>query len=213
MLDPFLHALVGEGSRRGALAIPALALFAAGGAPREEKTVPTSNQSIDVNVPVRTAYDQWTQFESFPEFMEGVVAVRQVDATHLHWKATVGGKPQEWDAEIDEQIPDQKVAWHSTEGDLNAGVVTFNRLGADQTRVLLSLEYEPRGVLENTGAALGFLDRRVKGDLERFKAFIEGRGAGGETGAWRGTVGDHPETGGLEATGPETGGLEADMRA
>ncbi|HEY7782272.1 MAG TPA: SRPBCC family protein [Ktedonobacterales bacterium] len=155
-----------------------------------------SDQSIDVNVPVRTAYNQWTQFETFPEFMEGVETVRQLDATHLHWTATVGGKRQEWEAEIDEQIPDQKVAWHSTSGDRNAGVVTFNRLGPDQTRVLLSLEYEPAGALERAGATLGFLERRVKGDLERFRAFIESRGAAGETGAWRGTVEGHPDVSG-----------------
>jgi uncharacterized membrane protein len=152
-----------------------------------------SAQVIDVNVPVRTAYDQWTQFESFPTFMEGVEAVRQLDTTHLHWKTKVGGKLQEWDAEINEQLPDQKIAWHSISGDRNAGMVIFDALDASRTRVLLAIQYEPEGVLESTGAALGFLDRQVKGDLERFKAFIEHRGPGGETGAWRGAVTDQPE--------------------
>ena len=153
----------------------------------------TTQQSIDVNVPVRTAYNQWTQFESFPLFMEGAEVVQQLDDKHLHWKAKVGGKVQEWDAEITEQIPDQKVAWRSISGDQNGGVVTFNYLAPDKTRVLLSIDYEPQGVLENAGAALGFMDRRVKGDLERFKTFIESQGQ--ETGGWRGTIEDHPELG------------------
>ncbi len=150
-------------------------------------------KSIDVNVPVRMAYDQWTQFESFPQFMEGVKEVRQLGDKQLHWKAEVGGKLQEWDAEIDEQIPDQKVAWHSISGDTNAGVVTFNYLEPDKTRLLLSIEYEPQGAVESAGAALGFLDRQVKGDLEHFKTFIEGQGL--ETGGWRGTIEEHPELG------------------
>ncbi|HEX8033468.1 MAG TPA: SRPBCC family protein [Ktedonobacterales bacterium] len=153
----------------------------------------TTQQSIDVHVPVHTAYNQWTQFESFPQFMEGVESVQQVDDKHLHWKAKVGGKVQEWDAEITEQIPDQKIAWRSISGAPNGGVVTFNYLGPNETRVLLSIDYEPQGVAESAGAALGFMDRQVKGDLERFKTFIESRGQ--ETGAWRGTIEDHPELG------------------
>jgi uncharacterized membrane protein len=153
----------------------------------------TTQQSIDVNVPVHTAYNQWTQFESFPQFMEGVEEVRQLDDKHLHWKAKVGGKVQEWDAEITEQIPDQKIAWRSISGAPNGGVVTFNYLGPNTTRVLLSIDYDPQGVAESAGAALGFMDRQVKGDLERFKRFIESRGQ--ETGAWRGTIEDHPELG------------------
>jgi uncharacterized membrane protein len=143
-------------------------------------------KSIDVNVPVRTAYDQWTQFESFPQFMEGVEEVQQLDDTHLHWRAKVGGKETEWDAIITEQIPDERVAWTSTSGQPNGGVVTFHRLGDDLTRVTVQMEWEPQGVTESVGSALGFDDRRVQGDLDRFKEFIESRGA--PTGAWRGQV-------------------------
>lgn len=143
-------------------------------------------ESIDVNVPVRTAYDQWTQFESFPEFMEGVERVEQITDTKLHWKAEIAGKDEEWDAEITEQVPDQRVAWTSTSGAKNAGVVTFHRIDENTTRVTLQVEYDPQGFVENVGAAVGVVNRRVKGDLERFKEFIESRGA--PTGAWRGTV-------------------------
>ncbi len=141
---------------------------------------------IDVDVPVRTAYNQWTQFESFPRFMEGVEEVRQLDDSHLHWRANIGGQMQEWDAVITEQTPDDRIAWRSTSGDQNAGVVTFHRLGDNRTRVMLQLEYEPQGFTENVGDVLGFMDRRVDGDLHRFKDFIEGRGVA--TGAWRGTI-------------------------
>jgi uncharacterized membrane protein len=143
-------------------------------------------ESIDVKVPVSTAYNQWTQFEDFPRFMEGVKSVTQTDDTHLHWVAEVAGKEQEWDAEISEQHADERIAWHATSGAKNAGVVTFHRIDDETTRVTLQLDAEPEGVVENVGTALGFLERRVKGDLERFKAFIESRGA--ETGAWRGEV-------------------------
>ena len=141
---------------------------------------------IDVDVPVRTAYNQWTQFESFPRFMEGVDQVRQLDDTHLRWRADVGGKTQEWNAVITEQAPDDRIAWRSTSGAENAGVVTFHRLGDSQTRVMLQFEYDPDGFAENVGNALGFMDRRVEGDLHRFKDFVEDHGAA--TGAWRGTV-------------------------
>jgi uncharacterized membrane protein len=143
-------------------------------------------QSIDVEVPLSTAYNQWTQFEEFPRFMEGVKSVRQLDDTHLHWVAEVGGKEKEWDAEIAEQTPDERVAWHSTSGAPNAGVVTVHRLDDNTTRVTLQMEVEPEGVVETAGEALGFLDRQVKGDLQRFKVFIEALGT--ETGAWRGRV-------------------------
>jgi uncharacterized membrane protein len=143
-------------------------------------------KSIDVNVPVRTAYNQWTQFEDFPRFMEGVQQVKQLDEKHLHWVAEIAGKREEWDAEITEQIPDERVAWTNTSGARNAGVVTFHYLEPSKTRVMLQLDYEPEGVVENVGTALGFVDRRVKGDLERFKEFIESRGH--ETGAWRGEI-------------------------
>jgi len=143
-------------------------------------------ESIDVKVPVSVAYNQWTQFEDFPNFMEGVKSVTQIDDTHLHWVAEVGGAEKEWDAEITEQHPDERIAWHATSGAENAGVVTFHRIDDETTRVMLQLDADPEGLVENIGTALGFLDRRVKGDLERFKAFIESRQS--ETGAWRGEV-------------------------
>jgi uncharacterized membrane protein len=149
-------------------------------------------KSIDVQVPVTTAYNQWTQFELFPQFMEGVKEVRQLDDQNLHWRAEVGGKEQEWDARITEQIPDNRIAWTSTSGDMNAGAVDFHRISDDMTRITLAVDYDPQGFLESVGDALGFMDRRVKGDLERFKQFIEQRGA--ETAGWRGTIEDHPET-------------------
>jgi uncharacterized membrane protein len=141
---------------------------------------------VDVNVPVRTAYNQWTQFEDFPHFMEGVKSVKQLDDKRLHWHAEIAGKDEQWDAIITEQIPDERVAWTSTTGAKNAGVVTFHHLDENLTRVTLQLDYEPEGVVENVGSALGFVDRRVQGDLERFKKFIESRGQ--ETGAWRGEI-------------------------
>jgi uncharacterized membrane protein len=146
----------------------------------------TVEKTIDVNVPIRTAYDQWTQFEEFPRFMEGVKSVTQTDDTHLRWVAEVAGVDKEWDAEITEQHPDERVAWTSTSGARNAGVVTFHRLDDSTTRVLLNMDVDPEGLVESAGDALGFLDRRVQGDLERFKQFIESRGV--ETGAWRGEV-------------------------
>jgi uncharacterized membrane protein len=149
-------------------------------------------KSIDVNVPVSTAYNQWTQFETFPQFMEGVKEVRQLDDQRLHWRAEVGGKEQEWDARITEQVPDNRIAWTSVAGDMNAGAVDFHRISDDMTRITLTIDYEPSGFLESIGDALGFMDRRVDGDLKRFKQFIESRGS--ETGGWRGTIADHPET-------------------
>ena len=152
-----------------------------------------AEHSVDVHAPVREVYNQWTQFELFPQFMEGVEQVTQLDAKHLHWKARIGGKAQEWDAEITEQLPDQRIAWHSVSGDMNAGVVTFHRISEDTTRIMLQLEYEPQGVVENAGAALGIVDHRVKGDLDRFKDLIERQGQA--TSGWRGTIEDHPELG------------------
>ena len=143
-------------------------------------------ESIDVNVPLSVAYNQWTQFEEFPRFMEGVTSVTQTDDTHLHWVAEVGGAEREWDAEITEQHPDERVAWRATSGAQNAGVVTFHRIDDNTTRVTLQMDADPEGFVENVGTALGFLDRRVKGDLERFKEFIESLGS--ETGSWRGDV-------------------------
>ncbi len=146
----------------------------------------TIEQSIDVNVPVRTAYNQWTQFEEFPQFMEGVESVTQLDDKRLHWAAEIAGQKREFDATITEQTPDDRIAWRA-EGEVNqAGVVTFHRLGEDQTRIMLQLEFQPEGAAEKIGDALGIVERRAKGDLERFKGFIESKG--NETGAWRGEI-------------------------
>jgi uncharacterized membrane protein len=143
-------------------------------------------KSIEINVPVKAAYNQWTQFEEFPKFMEGVKQVKQIDDTHLHWKAEIGGKEKEWDAEITEQIPDERIAWRNRNGAKNAGVVTFHRLSDSKSKVMLQMEYDPEGVVENVGDTMGVVSQRVLGDLERFKQYIESRGH--ETGAWRGTV-------------------------
>jgi uncharacterized membrane protein len=157
--------------------------------PTKGGVIATIEETIDVEVPVSTAYNQWTQFEEFPEFMEGVESVQQVDDTHLLWTAEIGGKREEWRAEITEQHPDHRVAWRSTDGPTNAGVVTFHRLDDATTRVSVQMDWEPEGAVESAGAALGADSRRVQGDLKRFKEFVERRGA--ETGAWRGNV-DEP---------------------
>lgn len=143
-------------------------------------------ESVDVDVPVRVAYDQWTQFEAFPQFMDGVTSVRQLTDTTLEWIADVAGVEKRWRAEITEQTPDQRIAWRATDGAENAGVVTFHRLDDHKARVTLQLDVDPEGPVESVGDALGFVKRRAAGDLERFKAFIEERG--GPTGAWRGEV-------------------------
>jgi uncharacterized membrane protein len=143
-------------------------------------------KAIELNVPVRTAYNQWTQFEEFLRFMEGVKQVKQLDDTHLHWKAEVGGKEKEWEAEVTEQIPDQRIAWTRRSGTMTAGVVTFHPVSDAKSRVMLHMEYDPQGVIESVGDAVGAVSQRVEGDLERFKHYIEARGQ--ETAAWRGTV-------------------------
>jgi uncharacterized membrane protein len=143
-------------------------------------------EHVDVDVDVRTAYNQWTQFEEFPRFMEGVERVDQLDDRRLHWVVDIADVDREFDAEITEQTPDQRVAWTSTSGVKQAGVVTFHALDDDHTRVTLQMETEPEGAAEQVADKLGFVSRRVKGDLGRFKEFIEGRGA--ETGAWRGEI-------------------------
>jgi uncharacterized membrane protein len=150
-------------------------------------------KSIQAAVPVRQAYNQWTQFETFPKFMEGVTSVRQVDDTHLHWTASIAGREIEWDAEVTEQRPDEVVAWRSTSGAQNAGAVTFRRMGPDRTEVTLRMEVDPEGPIETAGEAAGLLDRQVEADLERFKDFIEGRRVA--TGGWRGSVDDGEPTG------------------
>ena len=146
----------------------------------------TVEKSIMVDVPVSTAYNQWTQFEDFPEFMEGIEDVRQEDDTRLFWRANIGGKDVEWEAEITEQEPDERISWRSTTGAHNAGTVRFEPEEENSTRVILRLEYEPEGFFETLGSTLGFVDSRVEGDLERFKDFIEERGT--ESGEWRGEV-------------------------
>jgi uncharacterized membrane protein len=143
-------------------------------------------EAIDVQVPVRTAYDQWTQFETFPSFMEGVKSVRQLDDQTVHWVAEVAGKQKEWDAKITEQTPDERIAWTAVDGAHNAGVVTFHRIDDGRSRVTLQLDVDPEGPVETVGDALGLVKNRVKGDMERFKEFIEHRG--GQTGAWRGEI-------------------------
>jgi uncharacterized membrane protein len=146
----------------------------------------TIEESIEVEVPLSTAYNQWTQFEEFPSFMEGVEEVRQLDDTHLHWTAAFGGSRHEWDAEITEQRPDERVAWKNTDGKENAGVVTFHRLNDDTTRVTVQMDFVPEGIRERIGDAMGSPDRRVRGDLERFRELIESRET--ESGGWRGEV-------------------------
>jgi uncharacterized membrane protein len=153
---------------------------------KKDNSIETIEKSIDINVPVRTAYNQWTQFEEFPRFMEGVESVKQLNDTTLHWVANVGGERKEWRARITEQIPDHHISWHSEGGDFTSGMVSFQALGPNKTRVAVRLNYEPKGVTEKLGDILGMGSRRVEGDLERFKDFIESKGH--ETGAWRGTV-------------------------
>jgi uncharacterized membrane protein len=166
----------------------------------------TIEKTIEVDAPVTKVYNQWTQFEEFPQFMEGVEQVTQLDDKHLHWVAEIGGKKKEWDAEITQQIPDQRIAWRSISGATNAGVVNFRPAGSDHTVVTLKLSYDPQGVVENVGDALGLLSRRVEGDLERFKQFIQNRTT--ETGAWRGEIlkGRTREPGEYDASGKS--GLE-----
>ena len=151
----------------------------------------TVTKSIDVEVPISTAYNQWTQFESFPEFMSGVESVTQLDDTHTHWKVDIGGVEREFDAEITEQHPDERVAWHSTDGTTHAGAVTFHRIADDETRVTVQLDWKPEGLAEQLGAAVGVDDLQVMRDLKMFKEMIEA--AGFEEGAWRGDVDRAPD--------------------
>ncbi len=146
----------------------------------------TIEESIEVEVPVTTAYNQWTQFESFPAFMDGIERVEQKDDTHLRWVAEIGGDKREWDAEITEQHPDHRVAWRALDQEGPNGVVTFHKLDDARTKVMVQMDYDPEGMKEMLGSALGFDSHRVKGDLESFKSFIESRAH--ETGAWRGEV-------------------------
>jgi len=158
--------------------------------------MPTYQERVEVDVPVRTAYDQWTQFEEFPRFMEGVEEVRQVDDAYTEWHADIAGERRSWAARITEQEPDTRISWTSTEGDVKmGGTVTFESLGSDRTAVTLQVDFEPDDAQERMGDALGIVERRVKGDLDRFKSFIEDRGDA--TGAWRGEI---PADGALEPT-------------
>ena len=146
----------------------------------------TIEKSIEVNAPVETVYNQWTQFEEFPRFMKGVEQVLQIDDKRLRFVATIAGKREEWDAEIVEQVPEQKISWRSTSGVMNEGTVFFDKLANGRTKLRASIAFEPDSLLERFGSAVGVPDARVKGDLERFKDFIENRGV--ETGAWRGEI-------------------------
>ncbi len=150
-------------------------------------------KSIQVDAPVSAVYNQWTQFEEFPQFMNGVQQVTQLTDDRLHWVAEIAGVKREWEARVLEQVPDQKVAWAATEGATNAGAVYFTALGADQTMVRLSLEYEPEGMVEKAGDMLNIIGRQAQSDLEKFKTFIEARGL--ETGAWRGAVNEGASVG------------------
>lgn len=146
-------------------------------------------ETVTVDVPVRVAYDQWTQFEDFPRFMDGVESVKQVTDRTLRWTATVGGRRKEWMADIVDQTPDTRIAWKSTDGAENAGAVLFRPLAPDRTEVTLRIDAEPDGAIESAGDALGFLQRRVHGDLERFKEHVEAKGGNGR--AWRGEIHGH----------------------
>jgi len=146
-------------------------------------------ETIEVNVPVRTAYNQWTQFEDFPQFMASVHEIRQLDDKHLHWKANVAGEEKEWDVEITEQIPDKRIAWRSTSGVPNGGVVTFHKISDNLTRVALQMDYQPEGPLEKLGDAFGAVRMETRGNLQKFKDMLEKRGR--ETGGWRGSISQH----------------------
>jgi uncharacterized membrane protein len=143
-------------------------------------------ESIRVHAPLQAVYNQWTQFEEFPRFMEGVKEVHQIDDTHLHWVAAFGGQEHEWDAEVTEQTPDERVAWRNTDGKDNAGVVTFHRISDDETQVMVQMDFVPEGIVEKLGNLLGAPDRRVKGDLERFRDLVQD--AGQTPDGWRGSV-------------------------
>jgi uncharacterized membrane protein len=144
-------------------------------------------QSVDVNVPVSVAYNQWTQFETFSEFMSGVESITQLSDTRNHWVTNIAGVEREFDTEITEQHPDERIAWRSVDGEAeHGGVVTFHRLDDASTRVMIQIDWQPSGLVEKAGAAIHVDERQVKGDAERFKKFIESRDR--ETGSWRGDV-------------------------
>lgn len=159
-------------------------------------------ETIEIDVPIRTAYNQWTQFEQFPSFMEGVKEVRQLDDRRLTWRAEVIGKEVTWNAEITFQTPDERIAWRSTSGPAQNGSISFTRLGDTKTKLTLRLEYEPDGAVETAASALGLVTARVKGDLNRFKKFIEGRGVA--TGQWRGEIHGGQVSGSARGETPRT---------
>jgi uncharacterized membrane protein len=161
--------------------------------PEEDVMTTKVEKSVLVNVPVSTAYNQWTQFEDFPQFMEGVESVKQLSDDRLEWVAEIAGVSRQWQAKILEQVPDQKIAWAATEGATNAGAVTFEDVGGGQTRVNLALEYEPEGLMETVADKLNIVENRAEGDLERFKSFIESEREA--TGAWRGSVSEGADVG------------------
>jgi uncharacterized membrane protein len=143
-------------------------------------------ESIEVNVPISAAYNQYTQFEEFPKFMKNVLEIRQLDDKHLHWRAKVGLEEKEWDAEITEQIPDKRIAWRSVSGPRNGGVATFHKISDNVTRIMLQMEYEPEGVVEKLGDAMGAVRMEARTGLQCLKEMLEQRGS--ETGAWRGKI-------------------------
>jgi uncharacterized membrane protein len=146
-------------------------------------------ETIEINVPVRTAYNQWTQFEDFPQFMASVHEIRQLDDKHLHWKANVAGEEKEWDVEITEQIPDKRIAWQSTTGVPNGGVATFHKISDNTCRVAVQMDYQPEGAMEKLGDAFGAVRMELRGNLQKFKEMLESRGK--ETGGWRGSIAQH----------------------
>jgi hypothetical protein len=160
-----------------------------------------AEKSITIDVPVSTAYNQWTQFEDFPSFMGGVQQVKQLNDRMIHWVAEIAGIKREWDAAILEQVPDRKIAWAATSGATNAGAVFFESRGPATTVVRLSMEYEPEGLTEQIGDKLGFVERQVEADLQRFKTYIEGRGAA--SGGWRGSI----DVGAVGTPGAEDAGF------
>jgi uncharacterized membrane protein len=153
---------------------------------QEEAVMALVEESVDVEAPISVVYDQWTQFESFPEFMGGVDQITQTDDTHTHWVISIGGVTREFDTEIVVQHPDERIAWSSTDGTTHAGVITFDRLGETSTKVTAQITWQPEGLVEKAGTVLGVDEHQVKSDLHRFKEFIEARGQ--QTGAWRGDI-------------------------
>lgn len=173
----------------------------------------TLTASIDVDAPVRVAYNQWTQFESFPEFLGGVDSVTQIDDALTHWVVSIGGVKREFDADISDQVPDEHIAWRSIGEVMHRGRVVFTPKGVDNTRIDLEIEWEPEGFVEQAGAALQLDDMQVKSDLKRFKEFIEDRGR--STGAWRGEIHGAGDALGMDGAVGADGavGTDPDLRA